>query len=281
MPPDLGSSATTATQRQGANSEETPTPSRFLDLPTEIRLMILKYALTDGTQASTVELIRGRRSRITSTYLDAVPFHSFSTKPSVQILLTNRQINAEGTPILYSKNTFSTCPSALERFTKAVGAANRQYIRSIHINGATMELYFTSKWLRSLKEYIGLKRLRLNMLSRVYYLKQRAIRSDYRPPGMSVLLTLIPVIKMLCEREGSDEAARKIIEVLPYETSCHHNSYLWTANPCIDCCNDARFFEEYKVVEDDFWSDIPKRYAEAKESARREKWKAKRFGEFI
>jgi hypothetical protein len=65
--------------------------------------MILKYALTDGTQASTVELDRDELAlhSVPSTDLNAVLSPSSSTKPNVQLLLTNRQINAEGTPILY------------------------------------------------------------------------------------------------------------------------------------------------------------------------------------
>lgn len=205
------------TLQQGADSEVMSAPFRFLNLPTEIRLRIMEFALTDGTRASTVKLIGGRRSRITGTYLDAIPSYSSSPKPSAQILLTDRQINAEGTPILYSKNTFSICSSNLDRFIKAVGTANRQHISSIHIDGTTMELYFTSKCFESLEECIGLKRFRLNALSSVLCLAQCLYWRDIKQPGMLVLLALIPVIKMLCEREGSKEAARKIIEVLPCE----------------------------------------------------------------
>ncbi|CAD0023675.1 unnamed protein product [Aureobasidium pullulans] len=266
------------TLQQGADSEVMSAPFRFLNLPTEIRLRIMEFALTDGTRASTVKLIGGRRSRITGTYLDAIPSYSSSPKPSAQILLTNRQINAEGTPILYSKNTFSICSSNLDRFIKAVGTANRQHISSIHIDGTTMELYITSKCFESLEECIGLKRFRLNApLSSVLYLAHCLYGRDITQPGMFVLLALIPVIKMLCEREGSKEAARKIIEVLPCERCNSHESYVWSAVPCIRCCHHARFFEEYKVAEDDFWSDIPKRYAEAKELARRENQFAERL----
>ncbi|THW74264.1 hypothetical protein D6D19_04975 [Aureobasidium pullulans] len=279
MPPDPGSGVATAIQRQGADPEVISTPFRFLDLPAEIRLRILKYALTDGTRASTVDLYRDGLAphSVPSTDLNAVPSPSSSTKPNVRLLLTNRQINAEGTPILYSKNTFSTCPSALERFTKAVGAANRQHISSIHINGATTEPYFAGEWSRSLKEYIGLKRLRLNVLPRVYYWRQFAIGPHIDLPGAWVLPALLPVIKMLCRREGSENAARKIIEVLPFKGCDSHELYVWSVIPCIHCCHHARFFEEYKVAEDDFWSDIPKRYAEAKELARREKQFAERL----
>lgn len=245
-------------------------PFRFLNLPTEIRLRIMEFALTDGTRASTVKLIGGRRSRITGTYLDAIPSYSSSPKPSAQILLTDRQINAEGTPILYSKNTFSICSSNLDRFIKAVGTANRQHISSIHIDGTTMELYFTSKCFESLEECIGLKRFRLNALSSVLCLAQCLYWPDITQPGMFVLLAPIPVIKMLCEREGSKEAARRIIEVLPCERCNSHESYVWSAVPCIRCCEDSWLLEVHRITEDEFWSDVPKRDTEAKEWAKRE-----------
>jgi hypothetical protein len=73
-------------------------PATFLDLPVEIRLEIYAYLLILPPYTK-LQVLRP------------------STKLHASVLLVNRQINAEATPILYTKNLFIAHPVLLTSFS--------------------------------------------------------------------------------------------------------------------------------------------------------------------
>ncbi|KAK0392418.1 hypothetical protein NLU13_1913 [Sarocladium strictum] len=103
--------------------------SPLLLLPVELRLQIYTYLLSNLTTASSHTSKRISSSSTTTTPINAA------------ILLVNRQLNSEATPILYSQNTFLAHPSLLTSFPRLLPSLPP--IREPSVLGLIRRVHFT------------------------------------------------------------------------------------------------------------------------------------------
>ncbi|KZM26461.1 uncharacterized protein EKO05_0005340 [Ascochyta rabiei] len=127
----------------------------FLELPAEIRNMIYTYALTDSSGINFVAVQRNKRrcvERVSRKVFDSVsrfrsPYQPSRTNNSPDdtndlpaplmpsLLAVNKQINQEGSDILYSNELVFADPVALYSFMINLGPGSASHLRIIRLNG--------------------------------------------------------------------------------------------------------------------------------------------------
>lgn len=168
-----------------------------MDLPTELRLEIFKFALTDGASKPTATLYVRRNHTRAFFQSDCI-----GLKPQVALLRTCTQINQEATPILYGNYNFVFMEgTTLRRFLSCI-ESQVPLLRHIEIREDRLcdSVYI------ALRACTGLRRLRMSVYN------DNTPISGERNDATDIMLKLIPVYYMLSRREGSTKRACDVVQ---------------------------------------------------------------------